>query len=346
MNEYVLTDSAFRSKVNDCIEKYINASDGIKLSVGIYHRGEKYVFGNGNDVATRKYDIGSVSKTLCAHLILELEEKGLLDVSKTVDEYLPLKRGKYPTLYELLTHTAGYWHLTPLEITLPRLAFHRYAKYNVYENCTDKTVIDCLERRCRHRAGRKYGYSDFPYAILAVVAERVTKTPFSTLFFDFIQNRIGMRDTELCTEQSRGVNAILGKKQIDLWRWSKDNPYIAGGGIASPLSDMLKYIELQSVSDEGFITRAHTLCKESLSKKSKEAMCIGWHTYKRSNQLWHVGGVGTFRTSVIVNRKRDIGVVVMGNSKGKASANVHYLAKMLYSELKANKIRLEQKEKI
>ena len=37
--------------------------------------------------------------------------------------------------------------------------------------------------------------------------------------------------------------------------------------------------------------------------------------------------------------KRKIGVVVLGNSKGVASANVHYLAKMLYSEMKINKIK-------
>jgi len=69
-------------------------------------------------------------------------------------------------------------------------------------------------------------------------------------------------------------------------------------------------------------------------------MCIGWHTYKRSNQLWHVGGVGTFRSSLIFNKKRKLGVAVLGNAKGKASANSHYIAKMLYSELKKKRIRL------
>ena len=33
-------------------------------------------------------------------------------------------------------------------------------------------------------------------------------------------------------------------------------------------------------------------------------------------------------------------VAVLGNAKGVASANVHYLAKMLYSEMKINKIAL------
>ena len=71
-------------------------------------------------------------------------------------------------------------------------------------------------------------------------------------------------------------------------------------------------------------------------------MCIGWHTYKKSNQLWHVGGVGTFRTSLILNKRLRLGVAVLGNAKGKASANVQYIAKMLHSELKKNRISLKE----
>lgn len=103
---------------------------------------------------------------------------------------------------------------------------------------------------------------------------------------------------------------------------------------------MLNYIAVQVESGEPYIRGAHRLCRESVSERSDVVTCIGWHSYKKSNQLWHVGGVGTFRSSIIINRPRKIGVVVLGNSKGKASANVHYLAKMLYSELKIKKIIL------
>lgn len=78
-----------------------------------------------------------------------------------------------------------------------------------------------------------------------------------------------------------------------------------------------------------------------MSKKSNIMMCFGWHTYKKSNQLWHVGGVGTFRSSIIFNRVKKYGVVVLGNAKGIVGANVHYLAKMLYSEIKIKKIKLK-----
>ena len=133
---------------------------------------------------------------------------------------------------------------------------------------------------------------------------------------------------------------MVNGKAVDFWRWSDDNPYIAGGGFVTTVCDMLDYMRLQIESDEAFITSAHEVCDKAFSKRSSEGMCLGWHTYKKSDQLWHVGGVGSFRSSIIINKRKKLGVVVLGNGKGKSSANVHYLAKMIYSELKLKKINL------
>ncbi len=336
-----LRSDALRPKVTKCIEKYLSLSGRQSLTVGFYRQGKWFVFGN-EESPTLLYDIGSISKTMTAHLILDLVHKGLLDLHTSVSAYLDLPKGKYPTIYQLLTHTAGYGHLTPVEITIPSLLQSGYARRNIYQDCTSKTVLKCLERR-KNRKQRGYSYSDFPYAVLAVVAEQVTGQCFSQLLERFVQNELQMKDTVITApEHLRTPPAMLGERTINFWSWEEDNPYIAGGGLVSTIQDMLTYISLQIESDEAYITAAHQICKESVSPKRNIATCIGWHTYTKSNQLWHVGGVGTFRSSLILNRKRKIGVVVLGNSKGVASANVHYLAKMLYSEMKINKIDFEK----
>ena len=330
-----------RFKTAEMIKSYLALSDNNRLTVGLYCRGRLYVFGNPEEENRFRYDIGSVSKTVTAHLILKLCGEGKLDINHTVDRFLPLKKGKYPTLYQLLTHTAGYHHLTPVEVTLPQLIIGGYARKNPYENCTVKTVIKGLERRrfLKHRV--RYGYSDFASAILAAVAEAVTKKPFSVLFEEFIQKDLGLSNTTVEEDlEGRTPLAAKGKKILPFWVWKRDNPYIAGGGMVSNIEDVLRYIALQIESDKPYITSAHTVCEESELKNNNHLMCIGWHTYKCSNQLWHVGGVGTFRTSIILNKKLKIGVAVLGNAKGKASANSHYIAKMLYSELKNKRIRL------
>ena len=330
-----------RFKTAEKIKNYLSLSNNNKLTIGLYCKGRFYVFGNEKEEKVLRFDIGSVSKTITAHLILKLYREEKLDIYQRVDRYLPLKKGKYPTIYQLLTHTCGYHHLTPLEITLPKLITYGYARKNPYENCTVKKIISCLERRRFLKSSLRYGYSDFAYAILAAVAENVTKKPFSVLFEEFIQNDLNLTNTTVENGPLvRTPVAAKGKKILPFWVWKKENPYIASGGMISNIEDILKYIALQIESDKHYIVSAHKICKESTLKNNNHLMCIGWHTYKRSNQLWHVGGVGTFRSSVILNKKLKLGVAVLGNAKGKKSANSHYIAKMLYSELKNKRIKL------
>ena len=341
MIEFLQMD-AMRPKVVNSVNKYLSISKHQSLTVGFYKDGRLYVFGSAPDPTKLCYDIGSISKTLSAHLILQLAEKGLLSLEKSASDYLPLPKGDYPTLYELLTHTAGYGHLTPAGITVPALLRHGYARRNIYEGCTSDTVIRCLGRR-KKKKQYGYSYSDFPFAILAVIAETVTGKPFSLLIEDFVQNELGMKETFVSVpEEKRDPPSAYGKRTVGYWKWENDNPYIAAGGLVSNVCDMLTYIRHQIESEKTFIGAAHQICKASVSPKRNLASCIGWHTYKRSDQLWHVGGVGTFRSSVVINKKRRIGVIVLGNSKGVASANVHYLAKMLYSEMKIRKINFKK----
>ena len=338
-----LSYTDLRFKVAEKIRRYLALSDNNRLSVGLYKAGRFYVFGDPEEENRLLYDIGSISKTATAHLILKLCQEGLLDIGSTVDRFLPLKKGKYPTIHQLLTHTAGYHHLTPIEVTLPALIRSGYARRNIYENCTVQTVIKCLERRRFIRPTVRYGYSDFSSAILAAVAETVTKTPFAALFEAFIQKDLGLTHTAIEADpENRIPVAAKGKRTLPFWVWKKNNPYIAGGGMVSNIEDILHYIALQIESEKPYITSAHTVCEASAGKNDNHLMCIGWHTYKRSNQLWHVGGVGTFRTSVIINRKRRLGVAVLGNAKGQSAANAHYIAKMLYSELKNKRIQFEK----
>lgn len=341
----ILSTDALRPKVIHSIHKYLALSENQSLTVGFYRGGRWYAFGDASDPTNSLYDIGSISKTVTAHLVLHLAEQGKLALDRSVSEYIALPKGDYPTLYALLTHTAGYGHLTPAEITVPALLRHGYARRNIYEKCTSATVLRCLGRRKRKKECR-YSYSDFPYAILAVACESVTGKPFSVLVEDFVQNELGMKNTAIAVpEDLREPKSAYGKRVIDFWKWKNDNPYIAAGGLVSNVTDMLTYISHQIESDKGYIRAAHRICESSVSLKRNLACCIGWHTYKKSNQLWHVGGVGTFRSSIVVNRARRIGVVVLGNSKGVASANVHYLAKMLYSEMKIKKIDFRKIER-
>jgi CubicO group peptidase (beta-lactamase class C family) len=333
-----LKRDVFRTKVLKSYDKYLNISDKQKMAIGIYKDGKCYVFGNGIDVRYM-YDIGSISKTMTAHLILKYVDLKIIGLNDRVDKYLKLKYGIYPTINELLTHSAGYSNLTPLEFTLPNLIKNGYSKRNIYEKIVCNDVIKALERRRKIKYKNKYGYSDFAYAVLALVAEKVSGIKYSELLFNFIRNDLLLNDTLITLNGNRQPLSVKDGKVLSYWKWNLNNPYIASGGVISNIYDMLKYISLQIESKENYVVNAHKISEDVITKNNLK-ICKGWHTYEKSHQLWHVGGVGTFRSSIIVNKHNKIGVVVLGNTKGIPGANVHYLAKMIYSELKIRKIKL------
>ena len=334
----LLNRQAFREKVLKCYDGYLKLSDKQSVAIGIYKNGKLYSFGNGVDDCFM-YDIGSISKTMTAHLILKLVDSKKIDLNSRINKYIKLKSGIYPTINELLTHSAGYHNLTPVEITVPSLFKYGYSKKNIYEHITNNEVIKCLERRRKCKYINKYGYSDFAYALLAIVAENVTGKMFYDLLYDFIKNDLKLENTVITLGGNRLPLAVNKKKVTFFWKWSLNNPYIASGGVISNIKDMLKYINIQIESECGYIVEAHKISDDVITENNLK-ICKGWHTYQKSNQLWHVGGVGTFRSSIIINKYTKTGVVVLGNTKGVSGANVHYLAKMIYSELKINKIKL------
>lgn len=332
---------SFKEKVNRSIEKYLNISSKVSLSIGIYYQGKVYICDLNENEEELYYDIGSITKTITAHMIMERVVKGTIDLNKDISAYICLKEGNYPNIKQLLTHCAGYFYLSPVEITVPSLVRRNYAKNNIYFNCNKDKLIKSIERRRKSRRILKnltYSYSDYAHALLSLVLENVEGKSFNELLMKYFKD-MNMNNTCLSLDGNR-LQGVMNDKYIRPWEWNVNNPYIASGGVISNIFDMMKYVKEEIESNEDYILKGQVVCEESFSKKGRIGMCLAWHTYKNSNQLWHVGGVGTFRSSVIINRKKKLGVMVLGNSKGKKSANVHYLAKMIYSELKLKRIRI------
>lgn len=311
--------------------RYLNLSENNCLAIGVLlPNGSVGYFTSKGVNAHSLFDIGSISKTFTAQVILKLVNEKRLSLSDTVDKYLQLPKGDYPSIEMLLTHTAGYKHLTPIEITVPSLLKRSYARANVYRNIKENEVLKALAKR--RRMGRYgYSYSDFAYAILAVVASRITGKSIMVLLQEMIDG-YGLENTRVISNDSRIKSNYRGSI-IPPWEWEEDNPYLASGGISSTVIDMLTYAKAQVYHTYPFTKTAQ--------QRRNDDVCLGWHTYKRSNQCWHVGGVGTFRSSLIFNAKAKCAVVVLGNAKGAKSANVHYLAKLLYSEMKRHHISVE-----
>ena len=151
-----------------------------------------------------------------------------------------------------------------------------------------------------------------------------------------------MNNTHLLNEYVPNTIGNKGKKICNNWVWKSNNPYIVAGGICSNLTDMMKYLELQIEAKKDYIKDCHQVNENTKKRKDKLLICMGWHANKNANHLWHLGGVGCYKTAVIVSKKRKIGVVVMTNCYDFNVPSHHHLAKMIYGLLSRNKKILEE----
>ena len=331
----------FGNKIEGVIKSYLDRAPTNVLAVGVVLPNGQVGYRTCRGINEHsRFDIGSITKTFTAQLILKLAEEGRLSIDQTVDCYLPLRAGQYPTVKQLLTHTAGYRHVTPAEIVVPRYVLRPYLAYNLYRGVRREDVLRALSARNRCKGSAGYGYSDFPYAGLALIAESVTGKPFADLMNAFLHEDYALKSTEAYPTAAR-VTCYAGGAPLRPWTWEKENPYLAGGGIVSTLADLTAYAKQQLESEKSYVLKAQEHYAPSCPNPRGVESCLGWLSYHHSERLWHIGGVGSYRAAIVFNRKLGCAAVVLGNAKGDKNANVHYLANLLYGEMKRNHIRID-----
>ena len=318
------------SRVREVIEKIVKEKH-TELSVGIVYGGREYIF-EYQKRSDGYYDIGSLSKILTSLIILKAARDGLIDTDASIDKYLVLKDKRYPTIKQLLKHNTGYTYVTPSGITIPRLV-HGYARKNLYRGVKNGQVLRIIERM-GYRSDR-YGYSDFSYALLCLVIEQVYGRSYGDVLKGFVREEFGLEQINAANQDVKRKDCYLCGRLIKNWVWEDGNPYIAAGGICATIRDMTSLVRLLTDSGKGFVEDCFAI--EETDEKHNSTFFLS----KNRHAYFHVGGVGTFRSSLSISKKQKIGVVIFANHAGCRKGNVSYLNKMIYNYLRRKKIELQ-----
>ncbi|MCI5668816.1 MAG: beta-lactamase family protein [Oscillospiraceae bacterium] len=274
-----------------------------KASYSVYGKDGKQL---DNELHT--YEIGSLTKTVTASLINKAVIEGKIDIDGSVDKYIELPaKEHYPTIRELLTHTSGY---KPYYLEGVMIKYH-FSKNNDFYGVGDSDIITRLEKENIVGKDYPYNYSNFGYAVLGLVLEKVYATEYTTLVNDYLHNELGMKNTKI----SEG-DGDLG----NYWEWQPGDTYLAAGGITSDIEDMLIYARLQLDEDETW-KNAHTALKLfDANSESYKALGIridgtayGWICDTESGFLWHNGGTSDYNAYLGFSTADDTAVVVLSN---------------------------------
>ena len=219
----------------------IDRADRTELAkaYGLAHRG----FEIPNEVDTR-FAIASGSKGLTALVVVSLIEEGVLELSTAarsiLGEDLPLIDDGV-TIEHLLSHRSGIGDYLDEE------AGHEPGEYlmpvSVHELATTEDYLAVLDGHpSKFTPGKRFAYSNGGYVVLALIAERVSGTPFHDLVRQRVCEPAGMRDTEFLRSDELPGRAALGYLAIDgAWRANVFHLPVRGsgdGGIYSTVADV------------------------------------------------------------------------------------------------------------
>ena len=232
--------------LDEYLLQYHQVKNVPSASAGLIENGEiTWLFSTGkadleNNVPITKtslYRIASISKPITAVAVMQLWERGLVNLDADVRVYLPSfpeKKYKF-TIRQLLNHTSGIRNYKEGE-------FDNKKFYSSIDEAIKVFAYDSLN----FEPGTKYEYTSLGYTILASIIEKVSKTNFENYLKNNVLLPAKMRATRIDKQRELIPNRVRGYEKNPERNFVNaplaDLSFkVAGGGLLSTLEDLLLF---------------------------------------------------------------------------------------------------------
>ncbi|MDO5022746.1 MAG: serine hydrolase domain-containing protein [Eubacteriales bacterium] len=286
--------------------------DGV-ITVGIIKQGksEKHAYGtDGVEIAdtSKLYEIGSISKTVTAAMVYDAVKNNIIEINKSIDNYIPLKKDRYyPTVAELISHTSGY---KPYYFEWSMLGT-KLSNKNDFLGINSEKLINRLNSINLKKESHGFRYSNFGYAVLGEILKNINGKPYYMQLKDKL-SELNMQNSFLISDQ-KGIE--------NRWEFKPDDVYLSAGGIVSNIEDMLNYAEFQLLDSSCSLHAQLAKTPEANEEKNAwmgmrfDAVAYGWMMDMENNFYWHNGATGHYNSYMAFSPERDTAVIILSNLK-------------------------------
>jgi D-alanyl-D-alanine carboxypeptidase len=272
-------------------------------------------------VASSQYRLGSVTKSYTAAAILQQVERGRLSLDDTLGKFFPeYSEWKAIKVRQLLNHTSGIPDYTSVGD-----AFNGSAA----EDIPHDSIIGFVRGRpTQFVPGTKWSYSNTNYALLGMILERVSATPYADYLAREVFPRAGLTHTQYCDDATLVPRRALGYgrshgKFINSSAISMTVPF-AAGALCSTAEDLARWpralrsgrvISLDSYREmtTGEFAGRHPNPSDS---SSQYGFGVGMGPLGTHRTVEHGGNINGFNASFIDVPDVDLTVAVLTNTEG------------------------------
>jgi len=329
-------------KINDEIQK--GHLPGFAIGVVkngklIYAKGFGVAKLGGNTAVTSKslFHMASVTKTFVASSVMQLVEKGKIDLDAPLTRYLPYfrlndERYKVITIRQMLSHMSG----------IPDTVNYNWDKPEYDAGALERFVRSVADQKLVFAPGEKFAYSNTAYEMLGDVIAKVSGESFE----DYVQHNIltplGMKDSTLLVREASAQLLtsphVVEKDNVVV---SKIFPY---NRAHSPSSTLYSSIEDMSRWAIASLNRGELDGKRILKQETAESMWrpvtdalgmkegISWFSTETQGHRFvlHSGGDVGFESLLVLAPEDGVAVVAMSNF---APANHDYVEEFVSQAL-------------
>ena len=260
------------------------------------------------------FRLGSISKPLTAVAILELVERGRIDLDRPISDYVPLLPSymRPVTVRQLMSHTSGLPDilLTPMLLPLAR-------------DWVSESQIIGMQASVPPRAapGEVFDYSNFNYVLLAALIESITDTRYADYMSEEVFERLGMERSHydsrrvILAGRAQGYETspfgqLLHSENIDMSHAS------AAGALLSSANDLRKWSDLLL---SGGLLEPETLSMawspQQPAGGEPSAYGLGFNVTEQYGHrvIWHNGLASGFQGALSIYPDLGLTVIVLSN---------------------------------
>lgn len=319
--------AAYESKLEELKEKYMLPG----MSVAIAHN-NTIVYSKGFGFAEREnkieatpttpYRIASLTKPISSIIILQLVEKGIIDLDKSIAEYIPnyvsfCEKNRKLLEKETIKEDGKIISLSFL------IRGYNYEKQNI-------TVRHHLQQTIINEPGEEYRYNGFLFGLLGIAVDFQVEEKFEGLLRKNIIEELEMNDTLPCHEDNSKPEILESlakpyrlnkKRKLELSEYPQKN----GSSSAGIISTVLDYMKFDKALDENKLIKKETKEMAFTNPKNKLDFTLpyGLGFFVQRNPkteekiIWHYGyWPESFSSLYLKVPSKNLSLVIFTNSDG------------------------------